>query len=137
MRTFPTLLAAAALSLTMAGCSFVYKPNIQQGNVLDQAKVDQLKPGLTKEQVLALLGQPSVHSPFDQDRWDYVTTHQKHGGAVETRALTLYFENDVLSRSSGDIFAMTADEQLKAAAQYPMVLHNKKKEAEAKRRGGG
>lgn len=137
MRNLSSILAVAALSLTMAGCGLVYKPNIQQGNVLEQAKVDQLKPGMSKEQVLALLGQPSIASPFDQERWDYVTTQQNRGGKIEKKALTLFFANGTLTRTEGSIRNTTSMQQLAAAAQYPMMLHNKKKEAEAKRKGGG
>ncbi|WP_343115416.1 outer membrane protein assembly factor BamE, partial [Clostridioides difficile] len=61
----------------------VYTPDVQQGNLfsktVDQKAVDQLKPGLTKEQVLTLLGTPSVASPFDHSRWDYVSTYSHRG----------------------------------------------------------
>lgn len=137
MRNLSSVLVVAVLSLSMAGCGLVYKPNIQQGNVLEQANVDQLKPGMSKQQVLALLGSPSIASPFDQDRWDYVTTQQKRGGKITKKALTLYFANGTLTRTEGDILAMTSKQQLEAAGQYPMILHNKKKEAEAKRKQGG
>lgn len=137
MRNLSCMLAVAAMALLMAGCSLVYKPNIQQGNVLEQAKVDQLKPGMSKQQVLALLGSPSIASPFDQNRWDYVTTQQKRGGKIKKKALTLYFANGTLTRTDGSILATTTLQQLSDAAQYPMILHNKKKEAEAKRKQGG
>lgn len=137
MRTLPTFFVVATLTLAMAGCGIVYKPNIQQGNVLEQAKVDQLKPGMSKKQVLVLLGQPSIASPFAQDRWDYVTTQQKRGGKINKKDLTLYFANGSLLRTEGEIFNATPLQQLTAAAQYPMILHNKKKEAEAKRKGQG
>lgn len=137
MRNLSSMLVVATLSLVMAGCSLVYKPNIQQGNVLEQTQVDQLKPGMSKEQVLALMGSPSVASPFDQDRWDYVTTQQKRGGKITKKALTLFFANGTLTRTEGNILDMTPTQQLEVASQYPMILHNKKKEAEAKRKQGG
>ncbi|MDB5979682.1 MAG: rane protein, partial [Pseudomonas sp.] len=39
--------------LALAGCSFpgVYKIDIQQGNVVTQDMIDQLRPGMTRRQV--------------------------------------------------------------------------------------
>lgn len=52
-----TKLLLTSLSLTglfaLAGCSFpgVYKIDIQQGNVVTQDMIDQLRPGMTRRQV--------------------------------------------------------------------------------------
>ena len=61
--------------------------------------VDQLKPGMSKQQVMALLGTPSVADPFHHDRWDYVATraHRPHGN-TEVKNLTLWFEGDALAQ---------------------------------------
>ena len=61
-----------ALVVSLLGSGCVYRQTIHQGNLLDQTDVDTLKPGMSKRQVALILGTPSVQSPFDQDRWDYV-----------------------------------------------------------------
>lgn len=137
MRVFSALIVLALLGASATGCSIVYKPDIQQGNVLDQAKVDQLKPGLTKEQVVALLGQPSLVSPFNQNEWDYYSSLQKRGGKIDRKTLRLTFQNDVLAGNEGVAWVQTGTEMLKQVAQYPTVLHDKKKEAEERRKRGG
>jgi outer membrane protein assembly factor BamE len=55
--------AAAACSYKP---SFIneYKIDIQQGNVLTQEMVAQLKPGQTREQVRFILGTPYAHRHF-------------------------------------------------------------------------
>ena len=45
---------------------------------------------MSKQQVLTLLGSPSIADPFHHDRWDYTAT-QRTGriGRVEVKNLTL------------------------------------------------
>jgi len=95
------VLALASVMLTSA-CNLVYKQDIQQGNVLDREKVEQLETGMTKRQVQVLLGTPSVNSPFHGDRWDYMNTYARRGGEPEKRVLTLRFENGALASMSGN-----------------------------------
>ena len=111
-------LGFATLLLSMAGCRLVYTPDVQQGNLLIKDNVAQLKPGMTKRQVLLLLGTPSVNSPFDHDRWDYVATQQHRGGPIKIRTYTLTFNNDALVRTEGDFFAEDAQKLLKDSKKY-------------------
>jgi outer membrane protein assembly factor BamE len=142
MRKPILFLVLVVLGLALGGCSIIYKPDVQQGNLLDTKSVQQLKPGMSKQQVLALLGSPSVTSPFDQNRWDYVATMQKRGGKVQERALTLYFNNDTLVRTEGDFLKETPQELLLEARKYgPLYPSNltkeEQKELEKKAEEGG
>jgi outer membrane protein assembly factor BamE len=142
MRKPILFLLFVVLGLALGGCSVIYKPDVQQGNLLDTKNVQQLKPGMSKQQVLALLGSPSVTSPFDQNRWDYVATMQKRGGKVQERALTLYFNNDTLVRTEGDFLKETPQELLLEARKYgPLYPSNltkeEQKELEKKAEQGG
>lgn len=118
MQKLITLLVFAMLALSLAGCHIVYTPDVQQGNLLDKTMVDQLKPGMTKRQVLLLMGTPSVSSPFDQSRWDYVSTQQHRGGAIKVRTFTLTFNNDTLVRTDGNFFAQDAQQLVKDSKKY-------------------
>jgi outer membrane protein assembly factor BamE len=115
-------LGFAMLALPLAGCHFVYTPDVQQGNLFDksaQQKItDQLKPGLTKRQVLVLLGTPSVATPFDQNRWDYVSTYSHRGGPMNTNKMSLFFNNDVLVRTEGSLFAQDSQQLVKDSKKY-------------------
>jgi outer membrane protein assembly factor BamE len=55
----------------------VYRPTIQQGNLLQLDEIDQVKVGMTRSQVRYILGTPMVSDPFEPDRWDYVYTLQR------------------------------------------------------------
>jgi outer membrane protein assembly factor BamE len=118
MQKLITLLVLSTLALTVAGCHIVYKPDVQQGNLLDKKTVDQLKPGLTKHQVLVLMGSPSVSSPFDRSRWDYVSTFSHRGYPQKLRTLTLTFNNDTLVRTEGDFFAQDAQKLVNDSKKY-------------------
>ncbi|UCV19917.1 outer membrane protein assembly factor BamE [Ferribacterium limneticum] len=110
MRRSRLLLVAASCALISA-CSYKpgfineYKIDIQQGNVLTQEMVSQLKPGQTRDQVRFLLGTPMVADIFHQQRWDYVYRYQSgQTGKVEARKFTAFFNNDgLLERVEGDI----------------------------------
>jgi outer membrane protein assembly factor BamE len=81
-----------------------YKIDVQQGNVLTQEMVSQLRPGLTRDQVRFILGSPMLVDMFHADRWDYVYRLQKgNTGAVETRKFSTFFDADgKLYRVAGD-----------------------------------
>jgi outer membrane protein assembly factor BamE len=111
-------LGMVLLATATAGCGLVYVPDVQQGNLLDKKNVDQLQPGMTKRQVLVLLGTPSVISPFDNDRWDYVSTFSHRGKPMTTRTLTLTFNNDTLVKTEGDFFKQDAQQLLEDSKKY-------------------
>ncbi|MFP4209445.1 MAG: outer membrane protein assembly factor BamE [Wenzhouxiangella sp.] len=119
------LFASALLILSLLGCNLVYKQDIQQGNVLDDDNVAQLETGMTKRQVLVLLGSPSVQSPFHDDRWDYMNTFSRRGTDPVKRVLTLRFENDRLTTIEGsyleqDTVAARALREMQAPDDVPV-----------------
>ena len=81
----------------------LYKIDIQQGNVVDQEMLDQLKPGMDKKQVKFIMGTPVLIDPFHSERWEYIYSFQEGGTVREQRHITLHFENDKLAYISGDI----------------------------------
>ena len=110
--------AFAAAGLVLTACNPIYTLDIQQGNLLSKQLVDSLKPGMTKHQVTLVMGSPSIVSPFDQSRWDYVSTLRKGNGRMEQKDLTLYFEGDSLAKIEGDYFAENPQELIKEATKY-------------------
>lgn len=111
--TFSRFAGTLFLATVLSGCSSVprivneYKIDVQQGNVLTQEMVSQLKPGLTKDQVRFILGTPVLADVFHSNRWDYVYRLQKgNTGEVEIRKFTAFFDaNDKLVRVAGDVTA--------------------------------
>ena len=75
----------------------VYRITVQQGNVITQDMIDQLKPGMTKRQVRFVLGTPLIDDPFATDRWDYYYSYTNPRSKTENRSVTIHFDDDVLS----------------------------------------
>ena len=102
MRKAPAVLLLAALLLS--GCNLIYKQPLFQGNLLDKKNVEQLQPGMTREQVVSLLGTPPLADPFHANRWDYVATERRDHGDTQVKNLTLWFETDALAKMEGEYF---------------------------------
>lgn len=95
-----------ALATTTAGCGVVYRQPIYQGNLIDEATVQQLQVGMSKQQVAAMLGTPSIEDPFHHDRWDYTSSVRRGRTAkTEVRNFVVHFENEAVTRWEGDYFA--------------------------------
>ncbi len=94
----------------------VYRINIQQGNFLDQAAVDQVKDGMTRSQVRYLLGTPMVADSFDKERWDYIYYLKKgRTGHVDSRRVTVYFDGDKVAKLDKPTDAEAAAQAASAA----------------------
>ena len=86
--------ACAPRSASRSGLFEPYRTDLPQGNYLTQAMVDQVKPGMTREQVKFALGAPLLTPVFRTDRWDYVFRYQRANGSSELRRVTVRFEDD-------------------------------------------
>jgi len=90
--------------IALAGCfPGVYKIDIQQGNVVTQDMIDELRPGMSKAQVRYIMGNPLITDTFHAKRWDYLYSLQTGGGKKSQKRMSLYFnEDDQLIAASGD-----------------------------------
>lgn len=97
------VLAAAICSISACAVidPLVYKINIPQGNFIEQRDVDNLRVGMTREQVRFVLGSPVVHNSFRDDDWLYVYRLKPGRGDLVEREFRVHFENDVLADVSG------------------------------------
>ena len=116
--TFSRFAGILFLATVLSGCSSVprivneYKIDVQQGNVLTQEMVAQLKPGQTREQVRFILGTPLLADIFHQQRWDYVYSYRNgQTGQVESRKFAVFFDADNrLERVGGDVDVASTEE---------------------------
>jgi outer membrane protein assembly factor BamE len=103
----PLLLPACCLLLTLASCGNnfgfpgVYKINVEQGNVVTEEMVEQLRPGLNRRQVRYIMGTPLIEDSFHSDRWDYRYLLRNGNQTIAETQLTLWFEDDELVRAEG------------------------------------
>lgn len=90
-------------SLSLGSCTTilnnfpgVYMLEIQQGNIIEQSMINQLKPNMDKRQVLFIMGSPMLVDFFHKDRWDYVYTDKRKGEDRAERKISLVFKEDKL-----------------------------------------
>ena len=94
-------LLLTACSTVMEYIPGVYTLDIQQGNMVDQDMIDQLKPNMTKRQVLYIMGSPMLIDAFHQKRWEYLYSKQV-ADVREQKRISLYFDGDILVGVQGD-----------------------------------
>lgn len=68
------ILLTVVVTAILSGCSLlgVYKIDVPQGTPLTQAQVEQIKIGMTQQQVRYYLGSPSLTDTLSPNRWDYL-----------------------------------------------------------------
>jgi outer membrane protein assembly factor BamE len=111
-----TLIAAATMTV-LAGCSTYdsvtqsiaqritpYRITVVQGNFVSAEAASQMKVGLTRDQVKALLGTPLLADMFHADRWDYVFYFKRGSTSVVQQRdfVVLFAGNTVASWSGGE-----------------------------------
>lgn len=107
-----TLVLVSNLAM-LSGCAnwefpWVYRLNIDQGNIITQEKVNQLKPGMSREQVKFVMGSPLLTDTFHDDRWDYLYTLRDREGNTTEQRLSVFFADEKLARLSGNFMPQGA-----------------------------
>ena len=130
-KAFVLLLATVLVS----GC-VIYRQPIFQGNLLEKNNVEQLKPGMTQAQVVALIGSPTIADPFHATRWDYSASERRGHRKTQIKDLTLWFEGDTLSKMEGEYFPEQDAKLLLEMRKFGFYNLPKDKDKEKKKRRG-
>ncbi len=93
-----------SLGLSLSACS-PHRIDIQQGNKIKPETLATLKVGMTRKQVIFLLGTPLLKDPFHEDRWDYIFYLKPGNKAVKQSRITLYFDRTQLVRIDDSAYA--------------------------------
>lgn len=113
----PLVLACTLLS----SCSTlqfpgVYKVTVEQGNVITQDMVDQLKPGMSTDQVEYIMGSPLIKDTLNPGRWDYLYSISRGGKPRKQQRISLFFKNEQLEYFTGDFVPTSISQQLDSKA---------------------
>lgn len=95
-----SILALAIASTTISGCA--YRVDLKQGNFVEQSAIDQLRQGMSQEQVQYILGTPMLTDALDNTRWYYVHFDRYAWTKPNIHNLILVFEGRVLKDIEGD-----------------------------------
>jgi outer membrane protein assembly factor BamE (lipoprotein component of BamABCDE complex) len=92
--TFVRLASAAVLGLSVAAC---VGEEFHRGYLIDQRAVEQVKPGMSAEQVLQTLGTPSTVSTVGNKSWYYISQVSRRrvqfmgDSPVDQKVIAVYF----------------------------------------------
>lgn len=94
-----SLLALVFLTGTISGCSieslpFIYKVEVQQGNLLTQEDLQKVELGMSKRHITYLIGSPNIIDPFHHDIWEYIFTIKPSRGDYKENKITMIFDED-------------------------------------------
>lgn len=93
-----------ACLLNLSACIKPYQPDIQQGNILNNSDLSEIRYGMSKQEVLYILGTPMVIDPFNESRWDYYySKRNQRKKETAKRLVTAIFDGDKLVELRGDV----------------------------------
>ncbi len=122
------LLAIALLALALAGCTSSdpgrsgilqpYRFDLPQGNYITQDMLDQIRVGMSPEQVRFALGTPLLTNSFRTDRWDYVFRYQHANGRSDVRRVIVFFDDGRVKAIESDSLPPRDDQNDPALPGY-------------------
>ena len=65
---------------------------LDQGRLLDSERFEKIDVGLTKEQIIYLIGKPPLESPFLENQWNYI--YFNNTDEKQTKSLSIHFKNE-------------------------------------------
>ena len=74
-----------------------YKPSIFQGSILKINEINKLELGMSRIDVINIIGSPSIIDPFHQYQWDYINHSTIYNGEEIRYRLRLVFSDNILS----------------------------------------
>ncbi len=110
-------------SLFVSSCS-LYKIDVQQGNVVTQEMLDQLKLGMSARKVRFIMGTPLLRDSFHPNRWDYLFSFKAGSSANhQQRVISLFFDpNQQLIKIAGDVEAGEAKPEVTVPITDPQDI---------------
>ena len=103
------LIALIPMFTTLAACGAWWLPrphkiDIQQGNLLSSDAISQIKVGMSKGEVVGILGTPLTTNQINPDRWEYIYTINRSGEDPKVQRLSLQFQDEVVADLEKDGF---------------------------------
>lgn len=91
--------------LFITGCSVIttYTPVVQQGKVIPDEIMQEIKPGMSKKQIEYLLGSPDLIDIFEQNKWIYIYSYQPSYSSIRSqkKLIMTFSKNDKLIKVEG------------------------------------
>lgn len=114
LRQSTAIIALVIAFLTLSGCGSWWLPKphriqIQQGNILTPEDIGRVTEGMSKIEVVNIIGKPITTSVFDEERWDYIYSLNRAGGKPNSKRFTVFFQDNKVFRVENDGFDHGSD----------------------------
>ena len=84
----------ALLVYMLTGCGLVHKMTIDQGNYISEEQVEQLKIGMSKQQIRYVLGTPMLFDESRPNTWQYVFYIKKGYQPPDEKKIIIQFDSN-------------------------------------------
>ena len=93
------LLAITTICISLTACfPGVFRPELDQGNLIDKERLAEVEIGMEPRQVRRLLGTPLLTDTFTKNRWDYYYSLRESSGKTKVHHhITVFFNNGRVS----------------------------------------
>lgn len=103
------LIALIPAFTTVSACGVWWLPrphkiDIQQGNLLPPDAISKIKVGMSKGEVVGLLGTPLTSNQINPDRWEYIFSLNRSGEDPQVKRLSVQFKDEVVADLEKDGF---------------------------------
>ena len=96
------ILTLIAAIISLPAC--IYRIDIPQGNRISDEKIAQLEVGMSKRQVVFLLGEPAIRDIYHPDTWHYVYFLKSgEDGSIQKSVMILRFDGELLTLIEGSL----------------------------------
>jgi len=103
MRRFIALTLTAIICLSLSGC-LVHHINVQQGNIFSESDIQAIHKGMTRRQVIHILGQPVLNNIYRNNQLIYVYTFKPNHGKFFRKSLIIQFRNGVVAWKKTNVY---------------------------------
>ena len=90
MKKIFTLIIASIL--TSCASADLYRVTVTQGTVFNQEDIDKLQVGMSKDQVIFILGNPTFENFFEPDVWNYFYQVAKGDEILVENKIKVHFD---------------------------------------------
>lgn len=93
------------ISLQLNGCVLFhgYAPPVQQGNVINQSKLNQLHRGLSQRAVENIMGSPVYVNTFSDNTLVYIYTYQPSYKPMRKQQVKIFFRRGQVVKIQKDL----------------------------------
>ena len=90
---YPTIFLCSCSGVNFSDWHFPYMMEVEQGTYITDNQFKQLKIGMSKDQVIFVLGHPLSQYLFDKNRWDFPYQEYKNNNLKKSYNVTILFDN--------------------------------------------